>query len=37
VLGQLYQVERRIHFIEPDAALVIVLSIGSLVLIYFLR
>ncbi len=34
VLGQLYQVERRRLFIEPDASLVIVIVFGSLWLIY---
>lgn len=37
VLGQLYRVERRTFFIEPDAALVIVLVIGSLAMIYAAR
>jgi cation:H+ antiporter len=36
VLGQLYKVERRIRFIEPDAALVIAIILGSLALIYFM-
>jgi cation:H+ antiporter len=34
VLGQLYQVERRRRFVEPDAYLVIVVVFGSLWLIY---
>ncbi len=34
VLGQLYQVERRRFFIEPDASLVVVVIVGSLWLIY---
>lgn len=34
VLGQLYQVERRRRFIEPDASLVIAVVFGSLWLIY---
>lgn len=34
VLGQLYQVERKRFFIEPDASLVIVVVLGSLFLIY---
>lgn len=37
VMGQLYQMERRIRFLEPDAMLVILLVFGSLGLIYFLR
>ena len=37
VMGQLYQVEKRIHLLEPDAALVIVLVVASLVLVYFVR
>jgi cation:H+ antiporter len=37
VLGQLYNVEKRIRFIEPDAALVIGVVLGSLALIYYVR
>jgi cation:H+ antiporter len=37
VLGQLYTVEKRIRIIEPDAALVIAVVVGSLALIYFVR
>lgn len=37
VMGQLYHVEQRIRFIEPDAILVILLVCASLVLIYMLR
>jgi cation:H+ antiporter len=37
VMGQLYQMERRIRFLEPDALLVILLVFASLALIYFLR
>jgi cation:H+ antiporter len=37
ILGQLYQAEKRIHFIEPDAALIIALIVGSLVMVYYLR
>ncbi len=37
VMGQLYQMERRIRFLEPDALLVILLVLASLALIYFLR
>jgi cation:H+ antiporter len=34
IMGQLYQVEQRIRFLEPDALLVILLVLGSLALIY---
>jgi cation:H+ antiporter len=37
LMGQLYQVERRIRFVEPDALLVILLVFASLGLIYVLR
>jgi cation:H+ antiporter len=37
LMGQLYHAERRIHFLEPDALLVILLVFGSLALIYLLR
>lgn len=37
VAGQLYRVERRIKFIEPDAALVILLVIGSIAMLYAVR
>jgi cation:H+ antiporter len=37
VMGQLYRVEQRIHFLEPDAALVILLVAASLVLVYVAR
>jgi cation:H+ antiporter len=37
IAGQLYHVERRRHFIEPDAALVIALVLASLAMIYLLR
>ena len=37
LMGQLYQVESRIRFLEPDAWLVILLVIGSLGLVYLLR
>lgn len=37
VLGQLYRVEKRIHFLEPDAALVIAVILGALALIYHVR
>lgn len=37
VAGQLYQVERRKKFIEPDAVLVIVLICGAIGLLYWIR
>jgi len=37
IAGQLYQVERRVKFIEPDAVLMIVLICGALLLLYFVR
>jgi cation:H+ antiporter len=37
LMGQLYQVESRIRFLEPDALLVIALVLGSLGLVYMLR
>lgn len=37
VMGQLYHAEKRIKFIEPDAVLVILMVILSLVLIFWLR
>jgi cation:H+ antiporter len=37
VMGQLYQVERRIALVEPDALLVILLVLGALATIYYLR
>jgi cation:H+ antiporter len=37
VMGQLYQVERRRWFIEPDALVVMLLIFGSLGLLYYLR
>lgn len=37
LMGQLYQVEQRIRFLEPDALLVILLVLSSLGLLYFLR
>lgn len=36
VMGQLYRVESRIHFLEPDAFLVVVLVLGALGLVYHL-
>ena len=36
VLGQLYNVEKRIRFVEPDAVLVIAIILGSLALIYYM-
>ena len=37
VMGQLYQVERRKWFIEPDAVVVLLLILGALTLLYHLR
>lgn len=37
VMGQLYHMERRRFFIEPDAALIILLVIGALTIVYWLR
>ena len=37
VMGQLYHVERRKWFIEPDAAVVLMLIVGALALLYNLR
>jgi cation:H+ antiporter len=37
ILGQLYRVERRVLFVEPDAALVIALVIVSLLMVYIVR
>lgn len=34
VIGQLYNVERRIFILEPDAALMIILIVGALYLVY---
>jgi cation:H+ antiporter len=37
VLGQLYHVEKRIRFVEPDAAMVLTVVIGALALLYGMR
>lgn len=37
ILGQLYRVEKRIIFVEPDAALILALSAGTLWLVYLAR
>ena len=37
VLGQLYQAENRRRLIEPDASLVILVVVGALALVYFIR
>lgn len=37
VMGQLYQVEKRKRFLEPDAVLVIVLVLGALSVLFFIR
>lgn len=34
LLGHLYRVEKRIHLIEPDAALIILLIVGTLLTVY---
>ena len=35
-MGQLYRAERRIHFIEPDALLVVVLVVAAQAMMFFL-
>ena len=35
IVGQLYHVEKKFKFFEPDALLVLVLVVGALILIYF--
>jgi cation:H+ antiporter len=37
VMGQLYQVERRRRFFEPDALTVVLLIVGALALLYYLK
>ncbi|GIW80721.1 MAG: cation transporter [Gemmatales bacterium] len=37
VMGQLYHAEKRLRFVEPDAALIILLVLSALGLVYFLR
>lgn len=37
VMGQLYQVERRRRFIEPDAILIILLVFAGITILYFLK
>jgi cation:H+ antiporter len=37
VMGQLYHAERRIHFVEPDAMLILALIACALIVIYHLR
>ena len=37
IMGQLYRVESRTRFIEPDAYLVIAIVLGALALVYYLR
>jgi cation:H+ antiporter len=37
VMGQLYHAEKRVRFVEPDALLVVVLILGVLGLLYYLR
>lgn len=36
IMGQLYQVEKRKRFIEPDAFTVIFLALGSITILYFI-
>jgi cation:H+ antiporter len=35
VSGQLYRVETRVHFIEPDALMVVILALGAMGLVYY--
>ena len=37
ITGQLYHVERRVRLLEPDAVLIVVLVLGALAMIYYLR
>lgn len=37
IMGQLYQVEKRKRFVEPDALLVIALVLGTLLMLYFFK
>jgi hypothetical protein len=37
VMGQLYRVESKTPLIEPDAWLVILIVVGALALVYFVR
>lgn len=37
IMGQLYQVEKRTMFLEPDALVIIVLVLGALGLVFYLR
>lgn len=37
VMGQIYQVERRVRLVEPDGWLIILLVVGSLTMIFFHR
>ncbi len=37
IMGQLYQAESRIRLIEPDAWLVILIVVGSLALVYYVK
>ena len=36
IMGQLSHAERRRPFLEPDALLIIILTLGAFVLIYFM-
>jgi cation:H+ antiporter len=35
ISGQLYRVETRVHFIEPDAVMVVILALGAMGLVYY--
>ena len=35
ISGQLYRVEARVHFIEPDAFMVVALALGAMALVYW--
>lgn len=37
VMGQLYQVEKRKRFLEPDAMLIILLVVGALAVLFFVK
>jgi cation:H+ antiporter len=37
VMGQLYQAEKRVMFVDPDATIVILIVLGALALVYFSR
>ena len=37
ILGQLYRVEKRRHFLEPDAQLALLAILGAFAGLYFVR